>query len=240
MRLLLDIIIRLLQLGIQFLILICPILLLLEDLPMILILISHLLCLTLQLQKLSILFLDISFRLGDILLELGVEVNEHVLPIEQVFLPITEHLMVSFDLFRKRLSHFRKSPLRSSVRCKKLIIENAFHFHLLSILLVVEILVLLRRIIEIVVICRCLTLDHSLKLVTLLHQLLVQLFELVPLSHRVFQLLGHRVNIIFTLLHNSIDLETGYYLHTFICLRQAGILLLKSLMHHELVKHLGL
>ena len=61
MGLLLDVIVRLLQLRIQLLVLICAILLLFEDLSVIFILVGHLLSFLLQLQKLCIFFLDVAF-----------------------------------------------------------------------------------------------------------------------------------------------------------------------------------
>ena len=173
MRLLLDIIVRLLQLSIQLLVLICAILLLLEDLAVILILIGHVLSFLLQLQKLCILLFNVALRLGDILLELGVEIHEHVLPIEQIFLPVRKHLMVPLNFLCERLSHVCKLPLRGSVRCKELIIENAFHFHLLRVLLVVQVFILLGRVIKVVIICGSFTLEHGLEFIALLHQLLV-------------------------------------------------------------------
>ena len=61
MGLLLDVIVRLLQLRIQLLVLICAILLLFKDLTVIFILVGHLLSFLLQLQKLCIFFFDVAF-----------------------------------------------------------------------------------------------------------------------------------------------------------------------------------
>ena len=61
MGLLLDVIVRLLQLRVQLLVLICAILLLFEDLTVIFILVGHLLSFLLQLQKLCIFFFDVAF-----------------------------------------------------------------------------------------------------------------------------------------------------------------------------------
>ena len=87
-----------------------------------------------------------------------------------------------------------------SVRCKELIVEDAFHFHLFSVLLIVKIVVLLWRIIEIVVFSRGLTFYHTLQFVTLLYELFIEFLELISLSNQILQLLGHGVNIVLFLL----------------------------------------
>ena len=100
----------------------------------------------------------------------------------------------------------------SSICCQKLIIEDAFHFHLLSILLIVKIVILLRWIVEIVVICGSLTLNHGLQFVTFLDKLLIKLLQLVPFTDQILHLLGHRMYIILFLVTNIVDLETCYHL----------------------------
>ena len=82
MGLLLDVIVRLLQLRIQLLILICAVFLLLEDLSVVFVLVRHLLRLLLQLQKLCIFFFDVALGFGHVLLELSVQVDEHILPVK--------------------------------------------------------------------------------------------------------------------------------------------------------------
>ena len=119
---------------------------------MVFVLVGHFLRFLLQLQKLCIFFFDVAFRLGHVLLELGVQINEHVLPVKNVFLTIREHLVVSFDLTRETFGHLREFPLMCSVRCDELIIENAFHFHLLCILLVIQVFLLFRRVVKVIVI----------------------------------------------------------------------------------------
>ena len=240
MRFLLDVIVWLLQILVQLLILVSSILLFLEYLAMILILVGHLLSFFLQLQKLSIFLFNVALGLGNVLLKFGVQVNEHIFPVKQVFLTIGKHLMVSFDLTRETFGHISEFPLMCSVRCEELVIKYAFHFHLLCVRLIVEILLLFRRIVEVIVISRGFFLNHCLQLIYLLHQFFVQLFQLIPFSNRVFELLRHRVKIIFALLDNCIDLKAGNHLSIFVRLLKSPVLFLQFLVHNQLVSHLCL
>lgn len=208
MRLLLDVIVRRLQLSVQFLELISPIFLFFEDLAMIFVLIGHVLSFLLQLLKFRIFVFDVTLRLRHILLELGVQVDEHVLPVDEVLLTVGEHLAVPLDLLRERLRHVCILTLKRSVRCQHLIVKNPFHFHLLSVGLVTQIVVLLRRVVEVVVIRRRLLFYHRLHLVHLLHQLFIEFFELIPLSDEVLHLLCHRVDVVLLLLDHAVHLVT--------------------------------
>ena len=117
MRLLLNLIIRLFQFGVEFFVLISPVFLLLEDLAMVLVLVSHLLRFLSQFRQLTILFLDIALRFSDILLEFRVKIDEHVLPVEQLLLTIGENTIVTFNFFGERFCHISELSLGSPVGC---------------------------------------------------------------------------------------------------------------------------
>lgn len=112
-----------------------------------------------------------------------------------------------------------------AVCCQKLIVENAFHFHLFCISLVVKFVVLLGRVVEIIVISRGFTLNHGLQLITFLHQLLVEFLQLVSFSDQVFHLLSHGVNVVLLLVAHRIDLVTGDHLSLLVFYLQRLVLL---------------
>ena len=97
--LLLDLIVWLLKLVIEFLIRVSSFLLLFEDFAVILILISHVLRLLLNLCQLGVFFLDVSLRFDNVLFEFLIEVDKHILPVQQIFLRFSKDAMVPLDLF---------------------------------------------------------------------------------------------------------------------------------------------
>ena len=104
-------------------------------------------------------------------------------------------------------------------------------------MLVVKLVVLLGRIVEVVVVGACLTLDHRLQLVALLHQFLVELAELISLANRVLQLLRQRVQVVLFLGHHRVDLVTSDLLLIALLLIELAVLLLKVLVDQKLVLH---
>lgn len=94
---------------------------------------------------------------------------------------------------------------------------------------------MLWRVVEVVVVGRCFALNHCLEFVDLLHQLLIEFFQLITLTNAILQLQRQREDVILLLSHHAVDLIARNLLPSFAFNLQPLVRALQMLVNHELL-----